>query len=306
MAYKTPPTKAKSATPRKPVTPPQTYSLPSPKKASDTLKKPNTFLLIGPARSGKTTQIWTLPKPACAIILDPNGTEGIRGAEGIDYWEFPMGGALMAPKTGKHMKEAGEDVMPMAYLNFWRFLRAAKAENLFANYASVLFDGITSLEAIATDIVLYDLNLSHHEISKEEASRLRGTIQNALRELTSIFHHAQDAGTYPQNLIVTAHEATKFDRGGSMVGREISAYGKLRQFIPANFAHVFYTEQKGDSQTVKYLAQTHGDSKTSDAGTAFRGLPYKIDLTIKDWKKPEQYGLGKLIACMEADKPWKE
>ena len=306
MPYKPPETNAKSTKPVMPKSSAPKYDLPAPKRASETSRKPNTFLLIGPARSGKTTQIWALPKPACAIILDPNGTEGIRGADDIDYWEFPMGGALMAPKTGKHMKEAGNDVMPMAYLNFWRFLRAAKSENLFANYASVLFDGITSLEAIATDIVLYDLNLSHHEISKEEASRLRGTIQNALRELVSIFFHAQDEGSFPQNLIVTAHQAAKVDRGGSVIGREISAYGKLRQFIPANFAHVFYTEQKGDSKSVSYLAQTHGDSKTADAGTAFRNLPYKIDLTIRDWKKPESYGLGKLISHMEKGTKWKE
>lgn len=282
----------------------KTYTLPIPQSALNVADKPNTIVLVGPAGSGKTTQIWTLPKPCLVIAFDGNCSESIRGCPGVDFVEFAADNVPLAPKTGKHtVKGSVKPDSPQAYLEFWQFLTEAKATGYFDSYASIVVDSMTSLEKIVEDVILYDIGKSDSVLEREEYSYLTKTVQCAIREIATIVTKATP-GTSPRNLVLLAHRTDRYDRSAQIIGVQMAVVGKLRQFIPTLVSHVFYLDQAGDSRKSKYLAQTRGNSWIADARSSFQGLPFSIDMTVGDFSSPEQYGLGKLISCIETDHPW--
>ena len=266
-------------------------------KAEDAGRKPQSFLLISPPGGGKSTQTRTLPKPVLSIIFDPNGAAAIRGVKDVDRVEFleeasPLRFPAVDERVGMQLNK-GSRVLPTAYARFHYWLNGALASDLFSKYKSIVIDSITSLENAIAALVKYDHNVG--TISVEQSTYVRDPLYEAIARIAA----------QPAVIMVTAHRKDKNDMGGKALEYDLLAIGRARNTIPGLFSEVLYLEhieeidQKTKQKVGRYIAKTKPDSRIHIARVSDHNLPAEIDMTIEDWDKPENYGVGKILKLTE-------
>ena len=256
-----------------------------------------SFALVGPAGSGKTTAFLSFPRPALAMLFDPNGSRSLQGQD-IDIIEFPPADAPLDLRTGRGgQAPAGEP--PKAYTNFMQWFNDFKDTADFAKYKSIMLDSATSLEWAIKDELEY-LSLRTQTISKfkdEDATKLSTSVRDTSR---GVFRSLTSTGKF---VLATFHRKVQMtDKGQTVAFYELAVIGEGRRTVPNSFTDLYYTSHDGDSQGIKYIAQTRAGGKIHDAKCSFKGTPYEIDLTISDFSKPEHFGLGALIKTIEKGK----
>lgn len=247
-----------------------------------------SYLLVGPAGSGKTFQFRTLPGRKFAWIFDPNALASLSGLD-IEYFDGvpALVGKGMAGAKGE-VGRAGIEEASKILARFWTDIRTRIVEGYFDQIDSLLLDGLTGLGAIVEEALLQRLAKPSGDLEKREFNAFHREQGSVLRQIAAL----------GKNLLVTAHRRQRMDQAGQVVtGVDISTTGQSRILVPMHFANIFYTVAEGDSKTVKYSAFIRpsaliGDARASDR---FMTLPQKIDLTIRDFDHPENYGIGKLI-----------
>ena len=92
--------------------------------------------------------------------------------------------------------------------------------------------------------------------------------------------------------------------GMALKSVEPELIGKSRAVVPTHFSNVFYTVANGNSTGVTYKFITRPNAMISEARPclALAHIPADFDATIKDMSKPQDYGIGKLIADIAAQK----
>lgn len=252
------------------------------------------FLLEGLARSGKTMQTLTLPRPCLSIVTDPNTMATLRGHD-IDTIEFAEDGIVLGLKGGKQARPASAGIAPRpaAFESLWRFLQDGRREGLLQEYRSVVLDSMTGLQNIVMDAVLWDAGKSDRIPEADEYVRLTNTITPILRELRSL----------PGVLAVMAHVDPKTDRGGALRGYQLSLVGKLRQAIPALCSDIYFCRVEGGRDALKYIFQTRPYGFVDVASTTLASMPPEFDATIRDLSKPHEYGLGRVLAAIRGERP---
>ncbi len=250
------------------------------------------ILILGDLGVGKTTQFVTLPRPAFIYIFDPSGRNAIKGQD-IEYEEYlaeklnitvkatPKGGGTVAsPQQGVTRLKA------QAYAQFEEHFMESLDSGRFDKFASIGFDSITTFSDIAMDDILaragrleYNPELGDHNILKTQVAR-------TLRALCAL----------NKILLVTAHTMYRQNDVSMKMMNDILITGDLQVRAPLLFSSVLradYEVQPGDKR--KFTVQSVKDKYSSNLKSNIPGIKGVQDVTIEDFSKPQDYGIGKLL-----------
>lgn len=254
----------------------------------------SSFLLIGPAGSGKTTQFLTMPGKKFAFIFDSNAVAGLSGQDIESELFIPeVVGRALSKDGKKEVSAAGVATSVQTLERFWTFTRSGIVNGYFDPFDSILVDSMTGLSELCYDKVLAKFGKPDGELEGREYRSLSLEISNMLRQIVGL----------NKNLLVTCHRKNIMDASGtSLKSVEPALVGQVKQVTPTHFSNVFYTVATGSSSGVTYKFITRPNALVSEARPTLelKHLPAEYDATIKDFTKPEEYGLGKLIAEMKA------
>lgn len=254
------------------------------------------FLLIGHHGSGKTTQSLTMPKPAFAFLFDVKAVDSIRGFD-IAYEEF------IPATVDTQLRTVGTGVRPSAndtaatYERFNAFLRKFIQDGGSKKYKSIILDSLTSLQFLVSQAVLHDRQHDQLTPNRGLVKGEKGKQDDYMPVINTVAPAVAQLVFSGCHVLATAHVKENRDSEGKIQSYSLSALGSLRETIPSMFTHMFFTQAYGgDSQQVRYRAFTHATPLYPGLMTPFRFLPWDFDMTIKDFAKPEEYGLGAILA----------
>jgi len=257
--------------------------------ARDYARRSEKFLLIGPTGSGKTSQFMTIPGKKFMYIFDPNALNTIRGQD-IDYEIFTPDilnmnvNTLKASLKDKH----GTPDEPTNYIRWEKDFEDKIRSGFFDQYTALGFDSLTTFADIVMDRVQYLNGRLGKQPEQADWGAQMSTISNVIRTATSL------------SLIffATAHEELKQDEFTKRVVSQVVLTGKLRIKLPLLFSEIYHTEAEPPSADsngkTRYWLQTVTDKQRTLARCTL-GLKPREDVTIGNWKHPEQYGLGKIL-----------
>jgi len=245
------------------------------------------FLLIGSTGSGKTTQILTLPGKTFVYIFDPSALATLKGYD-IDYEEFvPTRMNLGAVSLSKGKSDPITQKMDQGLIyNLWATDADKKeAEGFFDDYDNICFDSFTTFSAIVMDRVL-KLNGREGQFPQQDdwAGQMQ-TITNVVRQFIGM----------NKILLFTAHDQFKQDKASSRMQNVIMLTGQLRVSLPLLFSEIWHTDCASTANLEKFQIQTRPDRLNPTIRCTYKGLDMFHDMTIKDWDKPQDYGIGKLL-----------
>jgi hypothetical protein len=251
----------------------------------DEVGKPK-FLLVGSTGSGKTSQICTLPGKTFAYLFDPSALATLRGQD-IEYDEFVAGrlnlGAVSLSK-GKSDPRTKTDA-PDIYTAWEKDFTKKTEDKFWDKIDNIAFDSFTTFSDIVMDRILALNGRTGQFPQQDDWGGQMQTITNVVRTLTAM----------NKTLIFTAHDEYKQDEGTSRMQNVIILTGRLRTKIPLLFSDIWHMESASTASEIKYQAQTRPDRMNPAIRCTFRELEMYEDVTIKDWSKPQNYGIGKLL-----------
>jgi GTPase SAR1 family protein len=86
------------------------------------------------------------------------------------------------------------------------------------------------------------------------------------------------------------------DEISKKITTQLALSGSAKKQIPLVMSNIWLTECKSTEKEIKYTVQTRpADRGLQTIRTSIRGLEMFEDVTIRDFEKPEQSGVGKLL-----------
>lgn len=257
---------------------------------------PSSFMLVGPGGSGKTSQLWTLPKPGFLYIFDPKALDSLRGLD-LEYEIFSPDiiSLDVIPLEGKRAAKAMasrimHERQPTAWVEWEEHYDEAVDSDFFKQFAWIGVDSTTTMLDAIMDYVQY-LNgrLGKHPEQADYTAQIN-TFRNVFRALS---------GMAP-TIVALCHEEIYKDEHTGRVTYQPLLTGRLRTRLPLLFSNIFRleTDQEKDG-TAFWNIYTTGDRQHQYVRTSVKGLAPIVDGTIDDWEHPEKFGLGKIISSEE-------
>ena len=244
------------------------------------------ILLFGPSGSGKTSQIITLPGKTFAYLFDPSALSTLKGHD-IDYEEFtPTKMNRQAVSLSKGKSDPKTTVGAGDVYNLWAKDADDKEKaGFFDLYDNIAFDSFTTFSDIVMDRILKLNGREGQFPQQDDWGGQMQTITNVVRSFIG----------YNKTLLFIAHDEFKQDEATSRMQNVILLTGRLRIKLPLLFSEMLHTECVSTAGEIKYQVQTRPDRMNPAIRTSFKGLDMFHDVTIKDWKNPKGFGLGKLL-----------
>ncbi len=253
------------------------------------LGKPK-FMIIGAPGSGKTSQICTLPGRTFAYLFDPAALRTLAGQD-IDYEEYiPTMLDLSASSLSKGKKDPTTSKIVDAadiYIKWEIDFDKKVEEGFFTDYDNIVIDSFTTFSDVVMDRILKLNGRAGQFPQQDDWAAQMNTIKNVVRTLT---------GQQNMVLICTAHDQVKQDGDTKRIINQIMLTGQLRTKLPLLFSDIYHLECKSTEKIISYVAQTRPDRMNPSVRCSFRDLDMFHDITIQDWKNPQNYGLGKLLS----------
>ena len=251
------------------------------------LGKPK-FLLVGSTGSGKTSQILTLPGKTFAYLFDPSSLSTLRGFD-IEYEMFVPEVVNLAAHS--LTKDKGDQKTQIAgaheVYKKWESDYEEKAKKgFFTNIDNILFDSFTTFADIVMDRILYINNRAGRWPQQDDWTAQMSTIRNVVRTLT---------GQQGMVLVCTAHDQIRQDEVTTRILNQIMLTGQLRAKLPLLFSDIWHMSCDSKKDVIKYTAQTRPDFMNPTVRCSFQDLDMFHDVTIGDWKNPQNFGIGKLL-----------
>ncbi len=249
------------------------------------------ILITGALGVGKTTQFITLPRPSFIYIFDTAGKSAIKGQD-IEYEEYlaeklnitvkatPKGGG-----TVEGVVSGAARLEAQAYAQFEAHFMKGLDDGFFDKFASIGLDSVTTLSDIAMDDILaragrlaYNPELGDHSILKTQVARL-------LRALCAL----------DKTLLVTAHTMYRQNDNSMKMMNELLITGDLQVRAPLLFSSVLRADYEVTPQGRKFTVQSVKDKYNENLKSNIPGISGIQDVTIGDFSRPHEYGLGKLL-----------
>lgn len=249
-----------------------------------------TFLLTGNPGSGKTAQLATLPGRKFLYNFDPGSIATLRGQD-IEFESFLPDvlkldiSPLSDSARKKAAKIAPKDLIPVAYENWEKDFYDKIRSGFFANIDVIGFDSLTTFSDVVMDNILYMNGRYGQFPQQDDYAPQMVAISNVFRTLNGM----------GKTILVTAHEELIKDEQTGRVTNQILVTGKLRVRLPLLFTEILRCECKSTPKEEKFIIQTRPDRLGPYVRCTMRGLEMYEDVTIKDWNKPGEYGLGKIL-----------
>lgn len=261
-------------------------------KDATALTTRHKILIVGGSGSGKTSQIWTLPGRKFAYFFDPAALPSVMGLD-IDYEMFlPDSLELDATLKGfnKNSKDDkvpdGKPREPGVYKRWVEDLNKRDAEGYFKNIDWLIIDSLTLLANAVMDRQMW-LNNRYGGIEDLGDYRIVGSkLTEVFRSITSI----------DVNLFCTGHISTFQDELTKRIISQLQLPGKARTQLPLYFSNIWEARSTNDEKTGFYNILTKAEPRGfQEIRSSLQGLKPIEDVTIKDFNKPEDSGIGRLI-----------
>jgi AAA domain len=260
-------------------------------QATDATLSPwHRILLVGPTGSGKSAQIWTLPGKKFAFVFDPNTATTIKGCPNLDFAEFlpefmEMDTALKGFNKGsKSDKTIGRVREPRLYEDWREWMNEFVETEAYAKYDWLIFDSHTFLAKAMMDRQLF-INSRYGETEELADFKVVGG------KFSDIFSRVNGL---PINIFSTGHLQTYEDDKTKKIVTQLYLPGRARTILPLSHTNV-WEAQAGDvagTWEIKTLPEKRG---LQDIRTSIPGLKPVEDVTIKNFGKAEEYGVGRLL-----------
>jgi len=255
------------------------------------------ILLAGRTGSGKSSQIWTLPGRKFAYIFDPNSLSSLQGCD-LDYELFmpdvldvdmTLKGFNKNPATQKTYvgDKPKRKVEPVVFNKWADHFNGQYDKGFFDNYDWLIFDSITFFEKSVMDRNLF-INNRYGDIEDIADYRIVGS------KISEIF------GTITAmriNIYATGHLSQFQDEKTKKLSIELKVAGKAKTMLPLQFSNIWLArvgeDEKGERRyEIRTIPEPRG---FQDVRSSIRGLKPDEDVTIKDFAKAKDYGIGKLL-----------
>lgn len=250
--------------------------------ARDYVPGKERFLLVGTPGGGKSTLFRTLPGRKFAYVFDQNAVSSYAGSD-IDYKTFfPSQLNLDVVPLKDASVDQSQQVRPLAYTLWEEHFEEALARGFFKDYDWVGFDGFTAFQLLVMDHTMW-LNGRYGRWPTEgDYTPVIATFTNIARAITSI----------PNGVFATAHLKPNKTGGPELM----NVYGVLRLIIPGMFTDIYKIVADTDKSGARsFFAVTSQDSRTHYLRCSLPNVSPEEDVTIRDWKRPEDFGLGALL-----------
>lgn len=247
------------------------------------------FLLVGSTGGGKTAQIVTLPGRTFAYLFDPSALSTLRGFD-IDYETFfpeklnISAQSLSKGKGDKPVSGSAEDASSV-YREWEEDFEKKIASGYFDNFDNIAFDSFTTFSDIVMDRILYLNGRPGHFPQQDDWTAQMASITNVVRTLVGM----------NKCLLFTAHDEFKQDEASKRMQNVLVLTGKLRIKMPLLFSEIWHMDSQCTAEKIQYTAQTRQDRLNPTIRCTIRDLPMYADMTIKDFKRPQDYGLGAIL-----------
>lgn len=249
------------------------------------------ILAVGDAGSGKSAQIATLPGKKFVYAFDP-GTLPLLSVRKIDAdveeflpdvgtVDFSLKGFNKGAKDDKPRKI----LEPTAYTAWETHFNKSVDSGLLATYDWLVIDSLTLLTRAMMNRLLY-LNNRYGDIEELSDYRVVGN------KLSQVFTGVASMKT---NLYVTGHIQTFQDETTKRITTQLGIPGAARSMLPKLFSNIWLLQATTDEKAAYTLLTRPETRGFQEIRTVIPDLPAKIDVTIKDWSKPEEYGIGALL-----------
>jgi hypothetical protein len=246
------------------------------------------FLLVGQGGAGKTAQMLTLPGRTFAYLFDPSALSTLKGHD-IEYEMFLPGKVNMAAqsltkakgdKSSAKKSEAGD-----VYVAWEKDFETKLQTGYFNTIDNICFDSFTTFSDVVMDRILEINGRPGHFPQQDDWTAQMSTIMNVVRTCASL----------NKVLVFTAHDEFKQDETTSRMQNVLMLTGKLKVKVPLVFSDIWHMECKATATELKYVAQTRPDRMNPNVRCSFRDLDMHHDVTIKDWKRPKESGIGRIL-----------
>lgn len=258
------------------------------------------FGFVGKPYSGKTTQALTFPRPLLVLTAERKTRAALLNAagsavDGIEVEEFiPDAVPLNAGVGAGDVKDAeAAGAAAATHQRLIDYLRKAKKdkESPYSKAATILWDSGTSWASIFLDLSVDALG--HRSTGAQIGKQEVNDYTKAGRTFLAVARELQSTG---KHLVIPIHTAEIRNDKGDVTRIGLSLPGGAKAVLPTLLDHTFFLTREVEKQQVRFKAQTRPAGLVQDAGTAWKGLEVQLDVTIEDFSKPQNYGLGKLLA----------
>ena len=256
------------------------------------------YLAVGFAGGGKTSLFCTIPGRKFMHVFDPNTLKTIRGQD-IDYVEFkpdllPMDIISLEGRiSSKQISQITDK--PVVWEEFSEFFEESFRSGFYDKYDVIGFDGATMLQAAGLQQIAYTNGRYGKWPQEDDYAPVMQAIENSFINITqmrkSIFlsAHLEDKDTRERG----SRNSTSFTR--------LVLLGRLRTRIPMLFSEILVCscqsmkEEKSNEVSELFEVQTRPNDAYKTVRCTIRGLGFYEDVTIRDWSRPEKYGIGNLL-----------
>jgi hypothetical protein len=259
----------------------------------------DNFILLGPPGGGKSTLVGTMPGRTLVLAFDVSA----RGAYqkfrsgGIDLIEILPEQQDLTPYTTKDMikvkegkmvppnpgqkKETGR-VFPdiCAFIN-----KLVNDGEIPGVYQNIVTDTVTSLQGHAIDAVMAKDGRAAHNPNMNDYTAAARLVESWFDQITRL----------SMNAFFLVHDEPDKDEITKRIMYRPLLTGKSGQRCITKVNHLMRCTALSNKDGVAYTLQTAPDVYSEAIRTSFVGLPPKMDVTIKDFSKPQEYGLGAII-----------
>lgn len=257
------------------------------------------ILAVGRTGSGKSTQMWTLRGKKFLYNFDPNTMASIKGIADelgieppdIEFEEFTPDLLELDATLKKFNKDGKDDPAgreykgrePTAYNDFLSDINDRVEKGFFKDFNWICFDSLTFITKSVMARNMF-INAKTGEMEDRSDYRIVGN------KITEIF---SSIASLPINIFMTAHLQIFQDEKTNKLETLLQAPGQSRNMLPLIFTDIWLCSKEDAS----YVVRTRPDPRgLQDVRCSIQGLEELEDVTIGDFAKAEQYGIGAILA----------
>lgn len=259
------------------------------------------ILAVGATGTGKSVQPWTLPGRKFEYVFDPNTMAALKGIADqlgidppdIDAEEFypdimNLDTTLKGFRTGskgdkpEDIGRTKKEAEPVVYMNFLEDINKRVDDNYFADYDWLIFDSLTFLSKA---VMARNMWVNDHYGGIEDLADYRVVGSKLSEVFTSL-------SSLPINVYMTAHWSSFQDEKTKKIEVQINAPGSSRRMLPLVFTDIWQTIYLDDGYGVRTVPDPRG---LQDLRCSLVGLKDIEDVTIDDFSKAEEFGIGAIL-----------